>query len=71
MKILLNVLWISLTLVLAGCGGQSGNSNVTENADQKAKAEYEAMIKAQEEAESAAMKSSKPDKPAQPAKPVS
>ena len=42
MKILLNVLWISLVMLVAGCGGSDSNVDVAGDLDQQAKANYEA-----------------------------
>tara|TARA_R110002111_G_scaffold260784_1_gene332700 strand:+ start:279 stop:458 length:180 start_codon:yes stop_codon:yes gene_type:complete len=57
MKILLNVLWISLVMLVAGCGGSDSNVDVAGDLDQQAKANYEAEMKAQEAAETADMES--------------
>ncbi len=56
MKILLNVVWMSLVILVAGCGGSPSNVDVAGNIDEQEKVDYEAQMKAQEAAESAAMK---------------
>ncbi|GAA5507835.1 hypothetical protein [Novipirellula caenicola] len=56
MNRLLNVLWMLMVLVVAGCGDKAGDGNVVKDADPTAIQEYEAQQKAIEEAETAAMK---------------
>lgn len=58
MKFLIKFLCVCLIVTIAGCGGSSGNSIVTDGIDQQAKTDYEAQMKAQEEAETAAMRAS-------------
>ncbi len=59
MKVLFNILWMSLVMFVAGCGGSGSNVDVAGDADAQAVADYEAQIKAQEEAETEAMKAVK------------
>ncbi len=59
MKVLLNVLWMALVLFVGGCGGSGSNVDVAGDADAQAVADYEAQIKAQEAAETEAMKAVK------------
>jgi hypothetical protein len=57
MKTFANVMIFALAICVAGCGGTKTNTAVTDNLDDKAIAEYEANLKAQEEAENAAQAS--------------
>lgn len=59
MKILLNALWMSLALFIVGCGGSGANVDVAGDVGEQEKADYEAQMKAQEAAETAAMNEAK------------
>jgi hypothetical protein len=57
MKTFVNVMIFAFAICVAGCGGSTTNTAVTGNIDDKAIADYEANLKAQEEAENAAQAS--------------